>query len=328
MLVSDCVVEFRPWLMQIFWKVKSWSSHKRAILPTGATVHVLPLTQVLRDPWWSQMRTKASSSTSLMCWQHPRRPTQCGFDADPPPSPWQDCVEVDDVRGQSRELLVLLSCTVLTFLSGYQGDYCGTATASFDPVGVTVSTCWICFCQTPCGFFVKSIYRRRKLSLVVRQVKRKCSVVSGISEGILWNKECTSDSTASWCFVWNKCSRGNFVNLLHQILIFTRSKCSRKHKRQDDAGTTPVFVHCEDFHVTKTENKCTIFFTITSSICFCVVMIAWLLPSWPPRDAAAGSSVAGRDIHKLSLCQCFGSPFLRSLASFFCYSLYSTSMTE
>lgn len=62
-------------------------------------------------------------------------------------------MEVDEVRGQRGEVHVRLSCTVLTSLSGYQGDYCGAATASFDPVGVTVSTCWICFCQTPRGFF-------------------------------------------------------------------------------------------------------------------------------------------------------------------------------
>lgn len=67
---------------------------------------------------------------------------------------------------------------------GIGGDYCGATTVSFDPVGVTVSTCWICFCPTPCGFFVKSIYQGRKLSLVVWQVRRKCSVVLGISEGI------------------------------------------------------------------------------------------------------------------------------------------------
>lgn len=109
---------------------------------------------------------------------------------------------------------------------GNQGDYCGTATASFDPVGVTVSTCWLCFCQTPCGFFffVQSIYQRRKLSLVVRQVKRKCSVVLGISEGIWWNEECTAGSTASWCFLWNRRSRGKFVNLFHQIIILYQVK--------------------------------------------------------------------------------------------------------
>lgn len=58
--------------------------------------------------------------TSLMCWQHPQRDTQCGFDA----GPWRDCVGENALMmsgGQSRALHVRLSCTALTSLSGYQG---------------------------------------------------------------------------------------------------------------------------------------------------------------------------------------------------------------
>lgn len=58
--------------------------------------------------------------TSLMCWQHPQRDTQRGFDA----GPWRDCVGENALMmsgGQSRALHVRLSCTVLTSLSGYQG---------------------------------------------------------------------------------------------------------------------------------------------------------------------------------------------------------------
>lgn len=58
--------------------------------------------------------------TSLMCWQHPQRHAQRGFDA----GPWRDCAEENALMmsgGQSRSLHVRLSCTVLTSLSGYQG---------------------------------------------------------------------------------------------------------------------------------------------------------------------------------------------------------------
>lgn len=47
---------------EIFWKVKCWRNRKWPKVPTGAPLHVLPLTRVLCDPWWSQMRTNAPSS--------------------------------------------------------------------------------------------------------------------------------------------------------------------------------------------------------------------------------------------------------------------------
>lgn len=55
---------FTVWPIGII--LKCWQNHNWALfsaaIKKGVPQNVLPLTQVLVDPWWSQMRTKASSS--------------------------------------------------------------------------------------------------------------------------------------------------------------------------------------------------------------------------------------------------------------------------
>lgn len=56
---------FTVWLIGTItlrcWRIHNWALFSAAI-KKGVPQHVLPLPQVLGDPWWSQMRTKASSS--------------------------------------------------------------------------------------------------------------------------------------------------------------------------------------------------------------------------------------------------------------------------